>query len=314
MVLDGGSILIRFSAVPTSCEMVNGWRAIVSISANGRIRRRIMEEICWVGISDAEWLSRGERSAGRWLRMRSTAWPRSRSRAARARAKVVLPAPGEPKSSMIISEPRYAGLNLTRAFSVPIESERGSISCFDAFSLREPVSTSLENALASVGQTRQHHGCLEFVYARFRAAVSLERQWSWVQRQVSDVGRTTRRLECIRLASAKVNVVHLPDSAAHLSQPGVERRRQEPPRRPHAKRACRIGQPGARLPGMANRLRRLLENLEQPLDALKIPPGEAALEIAVVGEDQDRECRHMSGSQRGTVANRVAIRRLACNH
>src|SRR6266436_1432464 len=42
----------------------------------------------------------------------------------------------------------------TRAFSVPIESERGSISCFDAFSSREPVSTpdqvrgrlSLENA------------------------------------------------------------------------------------------------------------------------------------------------------------------------
>src|SRR5258708_16070185 len=34
-----------------------------------------------------------------------------------------------------------------RAFSVPIESERGSTSCFDAFSSREPVSTSLENAL-----------------------------------------------------------------------------------------------------------------------------------------------------------------------
>src|SRR6266481_3118046 len=34
-----------------------------------------------------------------------------------------------------------------RAFSVPMESERGSTSCFDAFSSREPVSTSLENAL-----------------------------------------------------------------------------------------------------------------------------------------------------------------------
>jgi hypothetical protein len=34
-----------------------------------------------------------------------------------------------------------------RAFSVPIESERGSRFLFDAFSLREPVSTSLENAL-----------------------------------------------------------------------------------------------------------------------------------------------------------------------
>src|SRR5260370_42562972 len=37
----------------------------------------------------------------------------------------------------------------SRAFSVPIESERGSISFFDAFSRREPVSTSLENALAA---------------------------------------------------------------------------------------------------------------------------------------------------------------------
>jgi hypothetical protein len=33
------------------------------------------------------------------------------------------------------------------AFSVPIESERGSIYCFEVFSSREPVSTSLENAL-----------------------------------------------------------------------------------------------------------------------------------------------------------------------
>ncbi len=41
----------------------------------------------------------------------------------------------------------------TRAFSVPIESERGSISCFDAFSSREPVSTSLENAL---GRRNRH--------------------------------------------------------------------------------------------------------------------------------------------------------------
>jgi hypothetical protein len=34
--------------------------------------------------------------------------------------------------------------------SVPIESERKALdSCFDAFSLREPVSTSLKNALVS---------------------------------------------------------------------------------------------------------------------------------------------------------------------
>src|SRR5438477_8774476 len=32
-----------------------------------------------------------------------------------------------------------------------MESERGSIFCFDAFSSREPVSTSLENALISSG-------------------------------------------------------------------------------------------------------------------------------------------------------------------
>jgi hypothetical protein len=39
------------------------------------------------------------------------------------------------------------GAQRTRAFSVPIESERGSTSCFDALSSRQPVSTSLENAL-----------------------------------------------------------------------------------------------------------------------------------------------------------------------
>jgi hypothetical protein len=46
---------------------------------------------------------------------------------------------------------------ITRAFSVPTESERGSIFCFDAFSSREPVSTphqvrgrlSLENAMVA---------------------------------------------------------------------------------------------------------------------------------------------------------------------
>src|SRR4030088_2564062 len=117
------------------------------------------------------------------------------------------------------------------------------------------------------------------MHARFRAALSLERQWRWVQREVSDVGRTTRRLECIRLPSAKVNVVEFLDAAAHLSQPDIERRHQRPPPGPNAKRACRIGQTGARLPGMDDRLRGILENLEQPLDPLKIPPGEAAREI-----------------------------------
>src|SRR3977135_3064967 len=64
---------------------------------------------------------------------------------------------------------------------------------------------------------------------------------------------------------------------------------------------------------MANRLRRILENLEQPLAPLKIPPGEDALKIAVVGKDQDRKRRDMSRGQRGTVANREAVRRLARN-
>jgi hypothetical protein len=37
----------------------------------------------------------------------------------------------------------------TGAFSVPMESERGSSLLFDAFSSREPVPTSLENALSA---------------------------------------------------------------------------------------------------------------------------------------------------------------------
>jgi hypothetical protein len=37
-----------------------------------------------------------------------------------------------------------------RAFSVPIESERRLYFLFDTFSSREPVSTSLENALLTV--------------------------------------------------------------------------------------------------------------------------------------------------------------------
>src|SRR5712691_8460528 len=64
---------------------------------------------------------------------------------------------------------------------------------------------------------------------------------------------------------------------------------------------------------MTNRLRGLLENLEQPLDALEVPPGEAALEIAVVGEDQGCERGDMSRGQRGAVADRVSVRRLAGN-
>src|ERR1700737_2857154 len=61
--------------------------------------------------------------------------------------------------------------------------------------------------LAAVGKARQHHRCLELVHARLRTALGQERQWNWVQWQVSDVGWTTRWLECIRLAHARVNVV-----------------------------------------------------------------------------------------------------------
>src|SRR5260370_9726682 len=64
---------------------------------------------------------------------------------------------------------------------------------------------------------------------------------------------------------------------------------------------------------MADRLRRVLEYLEQPLDPSKIPPGEAALEIAMVREDQRRKGRHMGRGQRAAFANRVAVRRLTRN-
>src|SRR3981189_2140342 len=134
----------------------------------------------------------------------------------------------------------------------------------------------------AVGQTRQHHRCLELMHARLRTARSQERQWNWVQWQVRDNGWTPWRLEYVRLARARVNLAQVLDCVAHLSQPGIERRGQRPPSGPDAKRACRIGQSGAGLPGMADRLRRVLENLEQPLDPSKIPPGEVALEIAMV--------------------------------
>ncbi|WP_156164953.1 hypothetical protein [Bradyrhizobium sp. LTSP885] len=49
---------------------------------------------------------------------------------------------------------------MPRAFSVPMESERALDSSFDAFSLREPVSTSLENALAQSNATRTINGTL----------------------------------------------------------------------------------------------------------------------------------------------------------
>src|SRR5260370_21132221 len=64
---------------------------------------------------------------------------------------------------------------------------------------------------------------------------------------------------------------------------------------------------------MADRLRRTFEDLEQTLDPLKVPSAEAASEIAVMREDQRRERRDMGRRQRGAVANRVVVRRLARN-
>src|SRR5437773_10315314 len=56
--------------------------------------------------------------------------------------------------------PRYVAMCCARAFSVPIKSERGSVFfCFDAFSSREPVSTSLENALDAASQPRRVRKC-----------------------------------------------------------------------------------------------------------------------------------------------------------
>jgi hypothetical protein len=42
---------------------------------------------------------------------------------------------------------KTSGSVLREAYSVSIESDQALNFCFDAFSLREPVSTSLENAL-----------------------------------------------------------------------------------------------------------------------------------------------------------------------
>src|SRR6266852_2142368 len=80
-----------------------------------------------------------------------------------------------------------------------------------------------------------------------------------------------------------------------------------------AKRASGLGQSRAGLPGMADRLGGSLENLKQPRDPWKIPPHEAAPEIAMMREDQRRECRHMRRGERGAVAYRVAIRRSTRN-
>jgi hypothetical protein len=58
-----------------------------------------------------------------------------------------------------------------RAFSVPMESERGSSLSFDAFSSREPVPTSLENALAGEIFARDDRDTVEIEQMRAPAFV-----------------------------------------------------------------------------------------------------------------------------------------------
>src|ERR1700741_4269012 len=62
---------------------------------------------------------------------------------------------------------------------------------------------------------------------------------------------------------------------------------------------------------MTDRLRRLLENLEQPFNAAKVLGGETAFEVAVIGEHQGCERSNVCSRQRSAVADRVAVRRLA---
>src|SRR6266404_5609013 len=64
---------------------------------------------------------------------------------------------------------------------------------------------------------------------------------------------------------------------------------------------------------MTDWLRSILENLEQPLDPLRIFGSEAPLEVAVVGEDQGCESSDVSRRERGAVADRVGVRRLTGN-
>src|SRR5436309_4294045 len=107
-----------------------------------------------------------------------------------------------------------------------------------------------------------------------------------------------------------MKALQLAQRAAHLRQLGIERRSSRLWRGPDPERARRIGETGAGQPGMADRLRGALENLEQPFDPLKISPGEAALEIGMVRQYQRRQRRDMRGRHGGTVANCIAVRRL----
>ncbi len=82
---------------------------------------------------------------------------------------------------------------------------------------------------------------------------------------------------------------------------------------PDAECAGCIRQPRPGLPWMADGLRSILQNLEQPFDPVDILCGEAALEVGVVGEDQGCKRGDVSRCKRGAVADRVAVWRLAGN-
>src|SRR5260370_35011041 len=110
--------------------------------------------------------------------------------------------------------------------------------------------TSRATRLAGVGKAGQHHRCLELVHTSFRAARGWECRWSWVQRQVRDMGWTAWRLEYIRLACAGGNKVELPNCGAHFCQPGLARHRDRPRLGPYANRPPRVRQPGPAPPGM----------------------------------------------------------------
>src|SRR5437867_6370157 len=95
-------------------------------------------------------------------------------------------------------------------------------------------------SLVAVGKARQHHRCLELVHARFSEAPGRERQWLRIQWQARNARRTAWWFECIGLARAGADEVEAPDGVAHLSQLGIKRCRAWPPRRPDAKRPCRV--------------------------------------------------------------------------
>ena len=168
-----------------------------------------------------------------------------------------------------------------------------------------------DHALTSFRQACECHRSLEFVDARFAAARSLDCQRRRIERQVRHIGRTAQRFERHLLTYAELDLIELPNSAAHFVQSDVQRHDGRSPFRPNTQGKARVREPGPGLPGMADRLRCLFENLEQPFNPSKILGRETALEVAVIGEDQSCERGNMGRRKRRAVADRVAVRRLA---